>query len=104
MTLHKEYHTLENGQVIKFTITFNRETVSWATSQPIEKGYRVSATPVSIRREEGFTVEEFGAFTGFNDTLLPVERQSAKRLEEAKKIMAERMQGYIHWFKEKYNL
>ena len=101
MTLHKEYHTLENGQTIKFSVFFNQELRTWATSQPIEKGYRVTVVPVKITQFDGYTVEETGAFTGFGDTLLVVDRQSAKRLKQAIGILNERKERYLTAIKER---
>ena len=98
-TLYKEYNKLENGQEIKFTIMFRKVGISWATSKRIEGGYAVSVTPVQrTTREEGYTIEEFGAFTGFNDVLLPIDRQSKKRLETAIKTLQERKEMYLSQF------
>lgn len=106
MILYKAYKTLENGQVIKFTISFNKDSRNWATSQPIEKGYRVSAVPVKLRpaSNPNFQIEESGAFTGFNDTLLPIDRQSAKRLQSAIDILETRTERYLDWFRIKLSL
>ncbi len=44
-------------------------------------------------------MEEFGAFTGFNDILYEVNRQSSKRLDKAIKILGERKDKYLEQFK-----
>lgn len=98
MYLHKEYHTLPNGQMIKFGVSFNKDTCNWATSQPIKVGYRVTVLPVKITQHDGYSIEETGAFTGFNDTLLEVDRQSKKRLQTAISILAERKEKYLNYF------
>ena len=69
--LHKEYLKIGDNE-IKFSITFNREKINWATSQPKKIGYQVTATPVKRTQREGYSMEETGAFTGFNDCLLEV--------------------------------
>lgn len=98
MSLYKEYiDTIEPNKKIKFSISFNRSTHNWATSEQIPIGYRVSAIPVEI----GDKFESFTAFTGFNDTLLEINRQSSKRLQEAIRILQERKESYIEWFKNK---
>lgn len=98
MSLHKEYvDTIDSNKKIKFSITFNRNTHSFATSQRIPIGYRVSAVPVEISG----MFESYGVFTGFNDTLLEVDRQSSKRLSEAIRILQERKERYIQHFKDK---
>lgn len=99
--LHKEYHTLPNGQEIKFSISFNRDRTNFATYEPKKIGYQVSATPVKRSKGEGFNIEEYGAFTGFNDNLIEVERQSAKRLQSAIAELHSRLQKYLDWFTAK---
>lgn len=108
-TLHKEYWelpkdaqtTLKENQKIKATISFNKDSYNWATSRKMEKGYRITVVPVEITpRENGIVTESWGAFTGFGDTLLAVERQSAKRLQEAIRIMNERKDRYLQYFIE----
>lgn len=91
MSLHKEYHKLPSGHDIETSIQFNKNNNS------VPKGYRVSVFPVKITDHEGFQMVEFGAYTGFNDTLLPADRQSAKRLEQAKKILTERLPDYLKY-------
>lgn len=105
-TLYKEYQKLPEGakstltdkQEIKFIIGFRKGGISWATSQRISTGYYVSVVPVERSNREGFTIESSGAFTGFNDTLLEVDRQSKKRLEEAIRIFQERKDRYMQYF------
>lgn len=99
MILHKEYHMVDD-QEIKFTISFNRDSHNWATSQPKKVGYQVTATPVKRLQRDGYMIEQSGAFTGFNDNLLEVERQSSKRLEHAKLILSQRMDKYLMYFEK----
>ncbi len=99
--LHKEYLTLENGQTIKFSVSFNKFRTNWATSEAIDRGYRVSVVPVKITQHEGYSMEETTAFSGFNDTLLKAERQSAKRLQQAIEILQDRKVMYIKSIIEK---
>jgi len=102
-TLHKEYHTSTSehlkGKLIKFSVSFNREQYNWATSQRKEIGYQVTVIPVE-RSADG-RVESFTAFSGFNATLLPVNRQSSKRLAEAIKILSERKDEFLKYINEK---
>lgn len=98
MSLYKKYiDTIEDNKKIKFSISFNRNTFNWATSEPKKIGYQVTVVPVEI----GDKFESFTAFTGFNDCLLEVNRQSSKRLDEAIKILNKREEKYLEYFKEK---
>lgn len=96
--LHKEYHTAEDGRTIKFLVGFNKESVNWATGEPKKVGYEVTAKPVKITQGEGYSMEEFGAFTGFNDNLLPIDRPSPKRLKAAIAALAEKLPTYLNYF------
>ena len=105
-TLYKEYIQMPEsaksdvaGKLIKFSVSFNKDSTNWATYKPQPIGYRVTVVPVSrTDMGNGIVMEEFGAFTGFNDTLLEVGRQSKKRLEEALRILQERKDKYMLYF------
>jgi hypothetical protein len=101
MALHKELHYLPSGQTIRFNVSFNKDKFNYATSQPLKIGYRIVATPVTIEKHPTHTIESSMAFSGFGDTLLEVERQSKKRLEQAIAILAERKEEYLDFFKNK---
>lgn len=104
-TLHRQYVTLEvNGkkQEIRFSVSFNKDQYNWATNERKKIGYQVSATPIEKTvREGGIVIESFGAFTGFNDNLLEVERQSSKRLQQAIQELNKKLPTYLEWFKNK---
>ncbi len=103
MTLYKEYlDTSIENEKIKFTISFNKETRNWATGESKKIGYQVSATPVKVSIYKGYSLEESGAFTGFNDNLIEIDRQSKKRLESAISKLKENMETYKEWFRLKY--
>ena len=100
--LHKQYIKIGENEV-KFSIYFNREKTNWATNQPKKIGYNVIATPVKRTKLEGrFEMEETGAFTGFNDCLLEVDRQSAKRLQQAIEELNNRKEKHKQYFIQRY--
>ena len=101
MILYKEYIPWKD-QEIKVIITFNKEPTSWVTSRPKKIGYQVTVLPVKRTRHisENFVCEESGAFTGFTDCLLEVDRQSKKRLETAIGIFQQRKETYLKYFDE----
>lgn len=82
--LHKELYELENGQKVRFSIFFKKG-----------RGYVVSVVPVKITQGDGYQIEEFGAFTGFIDTLLEIDRQSSKRLKSAIDLIPSRLNTYL---------
>ena len=103
MTLYKEYlDTIVENEKIKFTISFNKETRNWATGESKKIGYQVTAIPIKIKKTATYSIEESGAFTGFNDNLIEIDRQSKKRLESAISKLKENMETYKEWFRLKY--
>ena len=89
--LTKQYlPTTKPNTFIKVTMHFNYDTYHWATSTQKPKGYSVTCTPV----EKGEFTESFGAFTGFYEIILPCERKSKKRQEQAEKLLEERIETY----------
>ena len=89
MSLHTEYHLLPSGQEIKISVSFNKDPYR----APV--GYRACVLPVKRTKREGYTMEESGAFTGFNDTLIHVNRQSSKRLNLAIDSLKARIPDYL---------
>lgn len=107
MNLHKEYHKipesaktgLSENTEIKCVISFNRDSVNWATSQPKKIGYQATIIPVErTDRGQGIVMESSSAFSGFNDCLLECDRQSKKRLEKAIEMLHERLDRYLQYF------
>lgn len=104
MTLYKEYlDTIVENEKIKFTISFNKETRNWATGESKKIGYQVTAIPVKVIKKETYSIEESSVFTGFNDNLIEIDRQSKKRLESAISKLKENMETYKEWFRLRYN-
>ena len=99
MILYRQYlHTTVENQKIKLYISFNKETTSWATGQPKKVGYQVTCVPCKITFNDNHRIEESGAFTGFNDCILEVDRQSKKRLSTAIELLQEKIPTYKEWF------
>ena len=104
MILHKAYTAHPDGiQELKISISFNKEPINWVNSKPQKIGYY--ATVVPVRRTKPSTgsnvvIEESGAFTGFRNCILEVDRQSKKRLESAIKIATDNIPTYVKWFEQ----
>ncbi len=103
MILHKEYvDTKKDNVKIKFTVVFNKQTTNWATSQRRKIGYQVTVIPVEVSENGNIRLESYGAFTGFNDCLLEVDRQSKKRLEKAIEVLHEKKEFYLNYLNEHF--
>lgn len=90
---YKEYHPHpkepdNETSKIKFSVFYKKG----------EK-YSVTVIPVKISKQGNFSTEEFGAYTGFNDTLLLCNRKSKKQLEAAINKLNENKQKYLDYFK-----
>jgi hypothetical protein len=100
-SLFRTYWKIGDNE-IQASIYFNRDKINWATSQPKKIGYNVSVIPVKRTLHRGHTTTESGAFTGFNDCLLEVERQSSKRLQQAIEMLNTKKEEYLNYFKQRY--
>lgn len=101
--LHKEYHKTNIANTeIRFSISYKKSS-EFATSGWL-RGYYLNAVPVKISKSNGITMEEFGAFTGFNDLLLAVERPSPNRFKQALAVFEANKEKYFKWFEEKQQL
>ncbi len=89
--------TTEPNKFIKFVIDFNRERTHWATGASKQIGYYVTALPIT---KNGMW-EESGAFTGFYELVMPIERQGKKRMETAVSVVHSRMAKYKEFFKQR---
>jgi len=102
-TFLKEYRQIgDTNEYIRFSLSFNKSLSNWATNEPRKMGYMVNATPIKRKQADRFVIEEFTAYQGFNEVIYPVERQSQKRLAEAKKLMEHHINNkYKEFFKAK---
>jgi hypothetical protein len=95
MTLHKQYWNHpnpKNNERLKASISYDKS----------RHAYRCTVVPVrQTRLGNGMVMEEYGAFTGFNYTLMEVNRQSKSKLEEAIDKLEEKKEDFINYFKEK---
>ena len=95
MTDYKMYiQTSEANEFIKLSISYNKDTYNWATGQEKTKGYQLTAIPV----KRSGRIEEFGAFTGYNTTLVKANRRSKKRLEIAIEELNKNLDKYLQYF------
>ena len=68
------------------------------------KNNEINDNKLELKKEIGYTTETFMAFSGFNDLVLKVDRQSSKRLEEAKSIAKANIKQYLEYFRDRYNM
>jgi len=93
----------KQGRVLEFALTFHKGGTNYATYKQIPRSYRLNVVPVKIRNEGSVSIREFGAFTGFNATILEVNRQSKKRLQTAISTVESKLIEYYNYWNEHHN-
>ena len=87
-----------NGHVLEFTLKYTKGGTHYATYKPVPRSYRLNVIPVKIVQMGRYTMREFGAFTGFNATILEVNRQSKKQAEKAIAIVESKLEEYTDYW------
>ena len=97
----------KNNEFIEIDIVFEKGGLSYTTGNIIQRGYHIISVPIKVtNREDGISIKEFGAFTGFRECLLMVgktEYQGKAKLKEAIEIYNNNKEKYLEWFENKYN-
>jgi hypothetical protein len=100
--MYKRYFkTDKEGHEIKCQIDYRKAGMNWATSRPVEGGYILTAVPVEIDKKDNYSVETFGAFTGFNQVLVRCDRRSNKKFEMAINQFNSNISEYLQYFIDK---
>ena len=89
---------------LRVEVYYDKGGVNWATYREEERVYYFSMTPVRIEDHGGYKSEEFAAFSGRKKLILPVNRQSQKRFEQAKAMTDDLMDEYCPAFLERNGL
>ena len=63
------------------------------------QGYKASVIPVKIINRDWYSLEESGAFTGFNVRLFECSRRSKKTDQEAQTLISENLSRFLEAFK-----
>lgn len=88
MTRDQEYLPLkpnDEATHLKVQLYYSLGGMNFATYQNEARGYYLSVGPVTRSKTSGMTMESFTAFSGVKRLVLPVARQSPKRLEQARR-------------------
>lgn len=87
-----------SANTLKAQIFYSKGGVNWATGREEGRGYYFSLTPVEIEDHGSYKVESAAMFSGRKTLVLPVQRQSQKRFEQAKAMMDDLMDRYCGQF------
>ena len=88
-----------NGQTFKVMIDYTK--IPFFSNQ--KRGYYLTVVPVKIIQREGYSLEETGAFTGFRNLLLEVERKSNKAYNKAVELGTPLIEKFIEAILNKQN-
>lgn len=86
------------ANTLKAEVYYSKGGVNWATGRNEERGYYFSLNAVSIENYRGCRIEGTVASSGRKTLVLPVQRQSQKRFEQAKAMMDDLMDRYCGQF------
>ena len=93
MVLHQIFETIDinqKDQEIQLSIMYYKH-----------RGYFANVIPIKKSKSAGFTIIEFGAFTGFNDTLFESGRKSKSSFQKALQVFNANKQKYLEGIKNK---
>lgn len=92
--LHKDYIPVmqnPNATHLKIEVYYSLGGYNCFTYKSEGRGYYLSVCPVSRSNDYGVPMESFTAFTGTKLLILPCDRQSKKRAEEALTLYTEKL-------------
>jgi len=84
--------------VIECEIYYSKGGINYFTYRDEPRGYYFSIQPYFIEDHGYCTSRSFSAFSGAKDIVLPCQRQSKKRYEEAKSMMDDLVERYLATF------
>lgn len=78
MTKYLELKENATATHIKIELRYDLGGYNYFTYTPKKRGYYLHVFPVTRERRDGYTMESFGAFRGYNYLMKEVTRKSAK--------------------------
>lgn len=85
---------------IECEVYYSKGGMNYFTGRNEPRGYYFSIQPLLIEDNGSWTARSFSAFSGAKDIVLPCQRQSKKRYEEAKAMMDDLIERYLATFCE----
>ena len=82
----KRYYKVNNNSHVthlKAEIYYSLGGMNYFTYKTESRGYYMSISPVARSDRHGCVMESYAAFTGLKQCVLPVQRKSQKKMEEA---------------------
>lgn len=94
------YKVIENNSNTKAThlkaeIYYSLGGMNYFSSKVESRGYYISVSPVERTQRDYGTMESYTAFTGLKQCVIPVERKSKKKAEEAVKYFEEHVEEFM---------
>lgn len=87
-----------DANTLRVEVYYNKGGMNWATMCDEGRGYYFSMTPVRIEDHGNYKTESFAVLSGRKKLILPVNRQSQKRFEQAKAMTDDLMDEYCAAF------
>lgn len=80
---------------LKAEIYYNLGGMNYFTSRTEARGYYMSISPVKRENRGGCVMESYTAFTGLKQLVVPVQRKSKKKMEEAVAYFEEHIKEFM---------
>lgn len=88
----KKYEQIENtNKSLKIEVYYHKGGMNYYNYQVEKRGYYLSVCPVEIKRENGYSIESFMAFSGVKRLLLEVGRKSDKAYGQAVNMLEQHL-------------
>lgn len=93
----KRFYPVKNSTAthLKVELYYSKGGNNVFTYKTERRGYYISVTPVKREMRNNVVLESFVAFTGLKQLLVPVERKSKKKEEEAQEVFNKYVDKFI---------
>lgn len=79
-TIRTIHNSVDPSAIIEVNLYYDEGGCSYATYESKERGYYLSAMPLTIGQHGGFTTRQFSAYSGYYSFIKPAKRFSSATL------------------------
>lgn len=104
---HTKYYEVKNKQDVthlKAEVYYSLGGYNVFTGKNEDRGYYMSIAPVKRENFEGHVLESFVAFSGVKQCILPVQRKSQEKMDEAIKYFDNNILDFVNHHFEAFEI
>lgn len=101
------YYKVKNkgaNDFLKAEVYYSLGGMNYFTNKTEDRGYYISVCPVERKTDSYGIVESYTAFTGAKMLILPVTRQSSKKMTKAVELFETRIEDFIKNYFSEYEV